>query len=66
MNDDFIAILRTRDALVATPAGYLVRFSGDVQAGDLEWSGAAWEPASAVGQPIISLPGGMVARLRKL
>jgi len=61
-------IQQTRDAIVSTPAGHLVRLSGTVRHGDLEWTiNARWQPvhASLVGKRVIDLPGQMVARKRE-
>lgn len=62
------AINQARDAIVSTPAGHLVRLSGTVRPGDLEWTiNSGWQPvhASLVGKPVIDLPGQMVARKRE-
>jgi len=62
-------IQQTRDAIVSIPAGYLVRLSGPVIAGDLEWTiNTRWQPvhSSLVGARVIDLPGQMVARLRRV
>lgn len=58
----------SKDAIMNVPDGYMVRFFGTVQKGDLEWASLTerWQPAYFyLGHRIDSLPTPMVARKRR-